>query len=86
MASISTGKPAADGTPRYVVNYRDTADRQRRKTFARKAEAVAFANTVEADKLHGTYLDVDDDGLDGPGGDLPPRHLLQRLRDPVRRS
>ena len=59
MASISTGRPADDGSPRYVVNYRDPEGRQRRKTFRRKAEAVAFRNTVEADKLRGTYLDVD---------------------------
>jgi hypothetical protein len=51
MASISLGKPAHDGRPRYVVNYRDPEGRQRRKTFRRKAEAVAFRNTVEADKL-----------------------------------
>ncbi len=44
MASISPGKPAHDGRPRYVVNYRDPEGRQRRKTFRRKAEAVAFRN------------------------------------------
>jgi len=59
MASVSTGRPAEDGTPRYVVNYRDPEGRQRRKTYRRKIEAVAFRNTVEADKLRGTYLDVD---------------------------
>lgn len=59
MASVSAGRPADDGRPRYVVNYRDPEGRQRRKTFRRKAEAVAFRNTVEADKLRGTYLDVD---------------------------
>lgn len=59
MASLSAGRPAEDGSPRYVVNYRDPEGRQRRKTFRRKAEAVAFRNTVEADKLRGTYLDVD---------------------------
>ncbi|WP_148615126.1 site-specific integrase [Nocardioides rubriscoriae] len=59
MASISSGRPADDGSPRYVVNYRDPEGRQRRKTFRRKAEAAAFRNTVEADKLRGTYLDVD---------------------------
>ena len=51
MASISPGRPADDGSPRYVVNYRDPEGRQRRKTFRRKAEAVAFRSTVEADKL-----------------------------------
>jgi hypothetical protein len=43
MASVSTGR-AGDGSPRYVVNYRDPEDRQRRKTFRRKAQAVAFRN------------------------------------------
>ena len=58
MASISTGR-ASDGSPRYVVNYRDPENRQRRKSFRRKAEADAFRHIVEADKLRGTYLDVD---------------------------
>lgn len=58
MASLSSGRSAEDGSRRYV-NYRDPEDRQRRKTFRRKAEAVAFRNTVDADKLRGTYLDVD---------------------------
>jgi integrase len=58
MASITT-KRGSDGSPRYVVNYRDPEDRQRRKSFTRKADAEAFRNTVEADKLRGTYLDVD---------------------------
>lgn len=49
MASLSRGRPADDGSPRYVVNYRDPEGRQRRKAFRRKAEAVAFHNTVEAD-------------------------------------
>ncbi|MFC7363278.1 tyrosine-type recombinase/integrase [Nocardioides astragali] len=57
MASISSTR-AADGSPRYVVNYRDPEDRQRRKSFRKKADAEAFRNTVEADKLRGTYLDV----------------------------
>src|SRR6476469_3883783 len=58
MASITT-KRGSDGSPRYVVNYRDPEDRQRRKSFNRKADAEAFRNTVEADKLRGTYLDGD---------------------------
>lgn len=58
MASISSTR-AIDGSPRYVVNYRDPEDRQRRKSFRKKADAEAFRNTVEADKLRGTYLDVD---------------------------
>jgi len=58
MASISPTR-ARDGSPRYVVNYRDPEDRQRRKSFRKKVDAEAFRNTVEADKLRGTYLDVD---------------------------
>jgi integrase len=58
MASISASR-ASDGSPRYVVNYRDPEDRGRRKSFRKKADAEAFRNTVEADKLRGTYLDVD---------------------------
>lgn len=58
MASLTTSK-ASDGTPRYVVNYRNPDNRQRRKSFRRKAEAEAFRSTVEADKLRGTYIDLD---------------------------
>lgn len=58
MASISASR-AGDGSPRYVVNYRDPENRQRRKSFRKKADAEAFRNTVEADKLRGTYLDVE---------------------------
>ena len=58
MASISSTR-ASDGSPRYVVNYRDPENRQRRKSFRKKADAEAFRNTVEADKLRGTYLEVD---------------------------
>jgi integrase len=59
MSSVSMGAPGPDGKPRYVVNYRDPSGRGRRKTFRRKAEADAFRNVVEADKLRGTYLDLD---------------------------
>lgn len=58
MASLSTTK-GSDGSPRYVVNYRDLDNRQRRKSFRRKADAEAFRSTVEADKLRGTYIDID---------------------------
>lgn len=57
MASITT-QTNPDGKPKYVVNYRDDTGRQRRKTFAKKAQATAFANGVETDKLRGTYLDT----------------------------
>jgi len=58
MASITT-TTGGDGKPRYIVNYRDPEGRQRRKTFLRKRLADDFRNVVEADKLRGTYLDVD---------------------------
>lgn len=58
MASLTTVK-AKDGTPRYVVNYRTPNHQQRRKSFRRKVDAEAFRNTVEADKVRGTFLDID---------------------------
>ena len=58
MASITT-KRGSDGSPRYVVNYRDPEERQRRKSFRRKSDAEAFRSTVETDKIRGTYIDVD---------------------------
>jgi integrase len=58
MASITT-KRGSDGIPRYVVNYRDPEERQRRKSFRRKSDAEAFRSTVETDKIRGTYIDVD---------------------------
>lgn len=58
MASITEGR-GSDGKPRYIVNYREPDGRQRRKTFRKKGAASAFANTVEADKLRGAYIDPD---------------------------
>lgn len=58
MASITEGR-GSDGKPRYIVNYREPDGRQRRKTFRKKGDANAFANTVEADKLRGAYIDPD---------------------------
>jgi integrase len=58
MASITTTGSAK--ARRYTVNYRDTEGRQRRKTFTRKGSAEAFASTVEADKIRGTFVDVSD--------------------------
>ena len=57
MASIS--RREVDGTARYDVNYREPDGRRRRKTFLRKADADAFANSVETDKRRGTYIDPD---------------------------
>lgn len=58
MASLTTTQ-ANDDSPRYVVNYRDLDHHQRRKSFRRKADAEAFRSTVEADKLRGSYIDLD---------------------------
>ena len=49
----------ADGSKRYDVVYRDLDGRQRWKTYRRKVDTEAFANTVEADKLRGSYIDPD---------------------------
>jgi integrase len=57
MASIS--KREVGGKPRYDVNYREPDGRKRRKTFLKKSDAERFANTVEADKARGSYLDPD---------------------------
>jgi len=37
--------------------YRDTDNKQRSKSFDRKADAAKFLSTVEADQLRGTYVD-----------------------------
>jgi integrase len=55
MASI-VARQAQSGR-RYDVRYRRPDGTQGKKTFARKADAVAFASTVEADKLRGSFVD-----------------------------
>src|SRR5713101_7031190 len=55
MASIR--RRTVKGGVRYDVFYRDPDRQQNSKTFTRKADADAFANTVEADKLRGVYID-----------------------------
>ena len=47
MASVRK-RLIADGSKRYDVVYRDLDRRQRWKTYRRKVDADAFANTVEA--------------------------------------
>lgn len=54
MASIRK-RTVRDGY-RYDVFYRDPDHQQTSKTFTKKADADAFANTVEADKLRGAYI------------------------------
>jgi integrase len=56
MASVRR-RELADGSPRYDVVYRDPDGKQRRKTYRVKRNAMAFASTVEADKLRGRWID-----------------------------
>lgn len=42
---------------RWRVRYRSPDGQQRNKTFERKVDAVAFANTTEAKKLQGDWID-----------------------------
>lgn len=46
-----------DGTPAYVVKWRDPEGAFREKTFRTKKEADAHASLVEADKARGVYMD-----------------------------
>ena len=57
MASVKRRRLADGRTVRYDVIYRDPEGRQRNKTFLRRSDADAFANTVEADKLRGSFID-----------------------------
>ena len=56
MASIRR-RELADGSVRYDVVYRDPDRRQRVKTYRKKGSALAFANTTEADKQRGQWID-----------------------------
>jgi hypothetical protein len=42
---------------RWDVRYRDDANRQRKRSFARKVDAQHFVNTVETDLLRGDWID-----------------------------
>ena len=42
---------------RWQVRFRDPARESRGRNFKTKRDATAFANTVEADKLRGRYID-----------------------------
>jgi len=44
-------------TTRWDVHFRGTDEKQRIKTFVRKLEADAFADSVETDKRRGQYVD-----------------------------
>lgn len=44
---------------RWRARYLDPDGRERSQAFARKADAERFLTTVEADKLHGAYVDPD---------------------------
>lgn len=54
MASVERRTDRENG---YRVRYRDMDNRQRSKTFRRKADAQLFAAAVEADKARGTFID-----------------------------
>jgi len=56
MAS-TVKRSAADGTPRYDVRYRDPAGKTRTRTFKRRKDAARFSNTVEVDKVRGSWVD-----------------------------
>ncbi len=60
MASVHKVKRAATGgrgRHAWQVRYRDPQRRMRSRTFAKKQAADKFANTVEADKDRGGYID-----------------------------
>ena len=54
MASIQDRRKEGRG---WRVLYRDPDGKQRSRSFAKWAEADAFASTVETDKLRGEYQD-----------------------------
>jgi hypothetical protein len=53
MASIRR----TPGHPTWAVRYRDPASRQHTKHFKKRADAERFANSVEADKARGHWID-----------------------------
>jgi integrase len=56
MASI-TKRATADGSVRYDVRYRTPDGKVHTATKRTRKDATAFANTIEADKLRGDWLD-----------------------------
>ncbi len=56
MASINPHMTTR-GERRYIVRFRDPANRQQQKTFRRKVDAERFRNAVEVSKDQGTYVD-----------------------------
>jgi integrase len=56
VASI-VKRTASDGSYRYDVRYRTPAGTPRKKTFKRRKDADRYANTVEADKVRGAFVD-----------------------------
>lgn len=86
------------GSPRFDVRFRDPAGKQRMKTFTRMTDARAFASTCEADKLRGTYIDIDAGretfkqyasrwldtrGYDAKTYDIRARHLRLHIYDVI---
>jgi hypothetical protein len=56
MATIGK-RTTSDGAARYDVRYRDPSGKVRTRTFIRRKDADRLANTVEADKLRGRWVD-----------------------------
>jgi len=56
MASISK-RTLANGERRYDVNYRDSRNRNRRKTFTKSKDAQRFVREVETSKERGQFID-----------------------------
>ncbi|TQJ10719.1 tyrosine-type recombinase/integrase [Lapillicoccus jejuensis] len=56
MASV-TSRVGRDGKARYDVRFRDPNGVQRKRSFARKRDAVDYAASVGTDKLRGAYVD-----------------------------
>ena len=58
MASVE--KRDRDGRVTWLCRWRDPTGFQRKKAFAKKADAARFAATVEATKATGSYVDFSD--------------------------
>ncbi len=76
MATVVT-RSGSDGRPRYDVRYRDPGGVQRKRSFARRSDATAYAATVEADKLRGSVP------LAPAVADAIAAHLARRPAIPV---
>jgi integrase len=57
MASVSVNQRVKRKGEPWRVMWRDATGRQRQRTFDKKADADAFANTLERELLNGDYID-----------------------------